>query len=159
MSTRKPKGTEAWERLEYERKKRQSMEGIAAAASAGDREAARVMLRYAEHHIGESGDIPAPLVAYLVDCFSRAIHDDSTEFAFNLKRKAARGSSADEHSREFRDSQLARAVAYHHEQGMSIAAACRHVANNEQPTERKLGRVSASAVKQAYLRFFPEQDN
>ena len=42
---------------------------------------------------------------------------------------------------------------------MSIAEACRHVADNEQPMEQKLGRVSASAVKQAYLRFYPKEDN
>ena len=158
-SRRGRKGDDAWHHLETERQKRSNMEGIASVAAQGDREAALVMLRYAEHYLWEAEGIPVPVQNYLVECFTRAIQDESTEFAFNLKQKGGRGQKRNQHHREWRDSQIAKGVAYHRDKGLSLTDAVEEVANEPHPMQDKLGRLSEAAVKAAYLRFYPKEDN
>ena len=156
---KKPKGNEAWERLEYLRKKRASMTGLAELAQQGDQEAALLMLQFAAHHVAES-NMPDPLRLYLADCFERAIKDGSTEFAFNIKRKDGAGHTPDQFRREFRDSQIARAVEHYHEKGYSYSEAYGLVANGE-PLYGQQRRLSVHSVKAIHLRFYPkpEKDN
>ena len=159
MKPEKPKGDEAWERLEYMRKKRTSMGGLAQLASEGDHEAAMSMLRYAAHHVWES-NMPDPLRFYLADCFERAVIERSTEFAFNLKLKDGSGHTPDAFRREFRDSQIARAAEHYHSKGYSYAEAYRLIAKEEKlfGQDKKLGVVS---IKKIHRRFYPatEKDN
>lgn len=152
----KPKGDAAWQRLEYEREKRQSMSGLALAAREGDREAAIAMLKYAAHHVWES-DMPEPLRMYLADCFEDAIEQESTEFAFNLKMKGRRGHKNDQYKREFRDSQIAKAAEFLHDKGLSYTEAYNLIAEQGEMFEDDR-RLTVSSIKAAHLRFYPEAE-
>lgn len=153
------KGEDAWDHLETESKKRSSTTGLASVAASGDREAAIIMLRKAEYYIGQAEGIPEELQSYLLECFRDAILDGSTEYAFNLKQKDGRGQRNYQHHREWRDSQIAQAVAYNRDQRMSLTKAVEKVASEPQPMEERLGRLSKHAVKAAYLRYYPKEDN
>lgn len=152
------KGDDARHHLENEQRKRSTMEGLASVAAMGDKEAAMIMLRYADYYIWKAEGIPEPVRGYLAECFARALRDESTEFAFNLKQPGKGNSKPFAHHREWRDWQLAQGVAdYHDENGGTLTEAYNVVADGPQPMVERLGRAGFSAVKAAYLRYFPKE--
>lgn len=152
---------DSWCRLEYETKKRASVEGLASLAYQGDAESARDMIDIAEAEIDQCDDLSPAVRKYLLLALGRIRSGESADHAFGLKRgRAGRPAS---YWKMVRDADIARAVLYfHHEQGMKIEdEAIPHVAAtydgfvdlagpvNEDPEKRE------ESVRKAYYRFSP----
>lgn len=147
---------DAWAKLEHQREKRQSLEGMASAAAGGDRECAQALIDTAEVEIEDSRDLSPELREYLVHCLSRIRSGESADHAFNLKGAAGRPEGY--WSME-RDVDIARAVAYHYcpDQGIYLDQALDHVTATYKGFSDCRIPVGRAGVERAYKRFKPKR--
>lgn len=154
------KGSDAWRRLDYERRKRRTPEGICQAAGEGDKDCARKALRIAaELIVTDPERIPPPVREYLERALLEILSGTDPAQALNLERSdAQRANPPIDFWRLVRDSQLARHIAHLRQQGMSLDAAAREAAASFDAFADKAGTVGYEAARKAYLRLYPADD-
>ncbi|MCF7984312.1 MAG: hypothetical protein K9L70_07905 [Thiohalocapsa sp.] len=155
MSSRELKGSDAFERVDYERKKRSTIEGIASCARDGDKECAVDMIGVCSVEV-ERSNIPQPVKSYLLDCLCRVEGGETPDQAFGFTKGSAGRTRS--YWKLARDRDVACAVAYTLEQDetLSIERACEIVSGTYNAFSDKVGVLGADGVKKTYLQFFPK---
>jgi len=117
-------------------------------------------LRYvAELIISDPAEIPVEIRFYLERCLLDILNGHDPAQSLNLKKKP--------HQREYppidywrmvRDADMAKGVAYYRQNGLSLEQACERIASEYDAFTHKCKKVKEDAVKKAYLRFFPAEE-
>lgn len=149
------KGSDAWERLDYERSKRRSTAGIVSAALDGDLECAQQMLQIAAVAVWDADQIPLEVRSYVVDALEAMVTGEDPAKAFHLKRKTDPEGHRVNLPLWLRDAAMANGVALHIADGLDKIDAIRKVAlqysSVDDPDADYFERVA-----DAYNKFYPE---
>lgn len=157
MHTKQPIGADAWAQLEYQRKKRTTLEGRISAAWSGDTDLARELLKEAAFHLGPSAfaKMPPELGRYIGQALRAIANGKDPATALGLTVPKHRRQTPDYWKLE-RDNEIARWVDRLRQQGVTLDDAIARVAREYQGFGKLAGVVGSEAVRKAYLRFYPK---
>lgn len=142
---------DAWEALDYERKKRSNLEGIAQEAFNGDVDCVLTMVESSAVAV-EQSSISGPVRDYLLNCLWGIMSGETPNQAFGITK--ARSGAPKNYWKQIRDADIARAVAYHIEQGKSLDDAIGVVTEKQEYGFKGAGIVKRDSVEKAFKRFF-----
>lgn len=139
----------SWEKLQYQREKLSSDEGMVSAARAGDSQAARDLIAMAAAFLFDpTMELPREVREYMCFALEDVAQGQDPRKALNLT-----GTARQSYLKLERDLELAKSVASEMQQGMTLDEACRHVDRTYRGLSKMAGGVGYEAVRKAYLKF------